>query len=229
MAKDLMKKLKGMQKSWKESEPARGGFGVPDGTYNVRIDEATLCEAKQSGRLQIKWVLVVIDGDYANKKICKFDGMDDPKSLPYVQGSLEALELEIPDDITEIGTVLEEAVGKEVEIQVRTKDEFTNIYFNGLLEAGDSDEEEEEDAEDAEDEDGDDAEESDDDDDSEDEDEDSDDDEDSDEEEEITKSDVLKMDADELAEVIKANKLKIKKAEKMKLADLRKAVAKELF
>ena len=139
----MITKLKGMQKSWADSEPKRGGVGVPDDDYVARIDTAVLGESKTSQRLQIEWGMTVLEGDFEGKKISKYDGINEAKDLPYVQGTLEALELDIPEDITEIGEVLENAVGLIVDVTVKTRDEFTNIYFNELVEDYEESEEEE--------------------------------------------------------------------------------------
>ena len=126
--------LKKMQTDWDDSEPKRGGAGVPDDDYVVRIDSVVLAESKTSQRLQIEWGMTVMEGDYEGRQINKYDGIDEPKDLPYVQGTLESLELDIPSDITDIGEVLEGASGLYVDITVKTRDEFTNIYFNEIVE-----------------------------------------------------------------------------------------------
>jgi hypothetical protein len=234
MAKNLASKLKGLQKAWKNSEPQRGGVGVPDGMYPCRIDEAVLQEAKSSGRLQIKWGMSVIDGDHENKKIYKYDGLDNEQALGFIMGTFETLELEIPDNIEEIGEALEAAVGLECMVQVKTKDEFTNIYFNDLLDSdGSEDEEEEEDESDEEEESDDDdsdsdeeeEEESDDEDGAEDEDE-----EEAEEEEELSAKDINGMSKSELVSLIEEEELgkKVKGYKTMDVKALRKGVIKAL-
>ena len=142
----LSSRLKALQKSWKTATPKQGGVGVPDGTYEVRIESAILEEAKSTERLQIHWVLTVLTEEYANKALHKYDGCDRPEDLDWVQGTLETLELTIPDNIADIGPTLEEAQGLLAEVTVQTRDEFTNIYFNDLL----ADQEEEEEGEEGE-------------------------------------------------------------------------------
>lgn len=145
MAKDrrnrgsLKERLQNLQKDWESSEPKVGGAKVPDNNYTAKITGAFVEEAKSSGRLQIHWILLVADGEYEGREIHKRDGIDTAENLPYVQGSLQVLNLNIPDSIDDIGDVLENAVGLLVDITVATSDEFTNIYFNELLEDFDSD------------------------------------------------------------------------------------------
>ena len=144
----LKSRLKALQSAWADSEPQRAGASVPDDNYACRIESAVVEEAKSSGRLQIHYDLVVIDNeDFEGRKIQKYDGIDTEENLPYAQGTLEALELEIPDDIEDIGETLEEAAGLVVDVTVATRDEFTNIYFNELLEGYEEEEEEEEEKE----------------------------------------------------------------------------------
>ncbi|MBW8002645.1 MAG: hypothetical protein FVQ80_11590 [Planctomycetes bacterium] len=147
----LSSRLKALNKAWKTATPKQGGVGVPDGTYEVRIDSAILEEAKSTSRLQIHWTLAVLTEEYANKMLHKYDGCDKAEDLDWVQGTLETLELEIPDNIADIGPTLEEAQGLLAEVTVQTRDEFTNIYFNDLLadqeEEGEEEEGEEEEGE----------------------------------------------------------------------------------
>lgn len=130
----IMGRLGKLQKEWKKAEPRRGGAPVPDDNYSARIESAVLEESQQTERLQIHWTLVIQDEDYEGKKLHKYDGINEERDLEWIQGTLEALELDIPDDITTIGEVLEETQGLLVSITVSTKDEFTNVYFNELLE-----------------------------------------------------------------------------------------------
>ncbi len=148
---DIQSRLKKMQSSWEETEPSRGRINLPDDNYGVRINSAVLEESKSSGRLQIHWDMTVIDeGDFENVSVHKYDGIDTEENLPYVQGALEALELDIPDDLADIGETLEAAAGLEVDITVATKDEFTNIYFNELLQGAGEEGDDEADDDDAE-------------------------------------------------------------------------------
>lgn len=140
--KDLKSRLEALQSSWEESEPTRAGAAVPDDNYVCRIESAILEEAKSSGRMQVHYDSVILEGDFTDRHVHKYDGLDTPENLPYVQGTLEALELEIPENLGDIGEVLEEAAGLVVAVTVNTRDEFTNIYFNELVEGYEAGEEE---------------------------------------------------------------------------------------
>lgn len=148
----LATKLKRLQKKWNDAEPKTGRSYLPDGNYNCRIESATIEESAKSGTLQISWNLSVVDGDYEGKSIRKWDGLEGENSLDWLQGSLETLELELPDNIEDLGATLEESNGLLIEVSLNTRDEFQNCYFNELLEQeeGEDDDEEEEEGEDEE-------------------------------------------------------------------------------
>jgi hypothetical protein len=131
--KSLLKKLAGLQSSWKKSTPQKGGIVVPDGDYVVRFDSAVLETAKSSGRLQINFTMVILTEEYAGKKIHKYTGMDDAQSLPYLQGDLETLEIEIPENINDIGDALEQVGGLVAQVTQQTRDDFINLYIQELL------------------------------------------------------------------------------------------------
>ncbi len=228
--KNTASTLKSLQKNWKKTEPRKVGAPVPDNGYSARINTAVIEESKASGRLQVNWGLEVTDGDYAGRKLFKFSGLESEDNLAFLQGDLETLELPIPENIADLGEVLEDAAGLAVEVNVRTKEEFTNVDFIELLEDEDSDEDEDEDEDEEEEEDDtDEDEESDDEDDDEDEDEDDDEEDEEEEEVELTKSAVRKMDKDELIEVIGDYDLKVKPKKHKTLTALRKAVITKLF
>ncbi|KKK73274.1 hypothetical protein LCGC14_2895480, partial [marine sediment metagenome] len=191
--KNLASTLKNIQKGWKKTQPRKVGAPVPDDSYSARIESAVIEESKSSGRLQVHWELEITDGDYKGRKIHKFSGLETDDNLAFLQGDLETLELPIPEKIDDLGEVLEDAKGLLLEINVRTKEEFTNIDFIELLEDDEGEEEEEEEEED--DEEDDEASEDEDEDEAENEDEDE-------EEEELTKASVRKMNRDELETAI---------------------------
>jgi hypothetical protein len=203
----LKGKLAKLGSDWEASEPKRAGMPLPDGEYVARIDEAVLNESRASGRLQVTWKMTCMgdeDGNYEGRKVSKFSGLDSVDSLSYFMGDLESLEIEAPDDISDIGETLEEAAGIEVIISIWTRDEFTNISFKELAETSGEEGGEEEAGEEPAAEEG------------------------AEEGEELTEEDVDEMDKSELLELIKEEELEIKTKGK-KAGALRKAVKEALF
>lgn len=103
---------------------------VPDGKYQVRIETARLAESSK-GDPMIRWDLVVISGQHAGRHIFK-NSVITSASLPFVKGDLKVLGVALPkfsDLPNHLGLVLDKAL----QVTKRTKDEYTNIYFNKLL------------------------------------------------------------------------------------------------
>jgi hypothetical protein len=174
------KKLSKLAKIWSKTEARTGGI-VPVGTYAVEI-KAVKIEDGKNGSPKLHWTFEVADGDYEGKKIPKWDNLETDNNLAFVKGAMQALGLEIPDDIEDLEEALQEAVGLSCEVRVVEKDEYINVYIQRLLDGDDDEEEEDEDeaeSDEAEEDDEDDEEEAD-----EDEEDDEDEDEDEDEEEE---------------------------------------------
>lgn len=145
----IQDRLNGLQESWEGAEPREGFSPIPDGDYSLRIDTATIEEAKESKRLQVKWAMTVVSpAEFGNRKLWKYDGLDTVENLEWLKGSLATLEVELPDDISELGEALESLAGSGVDVTVKTKDEYQNVYFNGPIDLDEADEDEDDDDDD---------------------------------------------------------------------------------
>lgn len=114
------------------------GQTLPDGEYEGVIVDAVVGESKsESKRLQCVWTLrATEDGDYKDREVLKFSGLETGDNMAWFKGDLEALELDIPDNIDNIGDTLNDAINLPILFSVRTRDEFTNIDFIEVLEGG---------------------------------------------------------------------------------------------
>ena len=158
-SKDPLSKLKALQKLWKKAAPKKFGKQAPDGDYEVKIISAILEQAKKEPhRLQVLWTMNIIEGDLEGREIQHRSGLEGSEEcLDYFQGELETLELELPDNIGDVGDTLQDAVGLELSVTLATRNQYQNVSFDELLEASDDDDEDEDEGE-PEDEDGDDEE-----------------------------------------------------------------------
>ena len=103
---------------------------VPDGKYQVRIDSVRL-ESSQKGDPMIKWDLVILSGSQAGRRMFR-NSVITAASLPYVKGDLKTLGLALTK-FSELKGRLEELLDKTVEVTKRTRGEFSNVYFNRLI------------------------------------------------------------------------------------------------
>ena len=113
-----------------ESAEAPAYAELPDGKYQVTINKALLAESRQ-GDPMLKWDLIIISGPHEGRHIFK-NTVISQKSMPYVKADLTRLGLEMKR-ITELPARLPAVLDKTLEVTVRTKGEFTNVYFNKVL------------------------------------------------------------------------------------------------
>lgn len=139
--------LAALQKLWSGGEPRKALGPLPDGTYQATITKAEL-KTTQTGKPQIDTTLQVISGEYEDRTVHKYDLLMTQENVNWVQGMFEVLEVELPEKVKDLPDVLEETVGKIVEISVRNAEGFCNVYINDLLEEVEDDEDVEEDEED---------------------------------------------------------------------------------
>jgi hypothetical protein len=140
----LEKILKQVDEDWKEAEAVEitGRAAVPDGNYKCFLKNARVEFSKSSDRLQVAWEMEVVEGKQEGKSVMKFDGLDNDVSMGWMKGTMKVLGMEVPKSITKLPGVFEEFFegNKDIPINitVRTKDNFTNVYINGLAEEEES-------------------------------------------------------------------------------------------
>lgn len=131
---------KQLSKAWDDAYQVKGeagqGFEPEDARYAVALVMAEMGESKASGRLQITWEYLFLDGEYKGKTFRSYDGLDRPEGLPYVMRRIETLGYDTPESFEELEPLLKQ-ISKDkpyIRIQVKTKGEFTNVYVLGKLE-----------------------------------------------------------------------------------------------
>jgi hypothetical protein len=108
---------------------------VPDGKYQVRINSVKLAQS-QKGDPMIKWDLIVISGQFTDRHIFK-NSVITPASLPFVKGDLKTLGLTLAK-FSDLPNHLESLLDLKVEVTKRTKGDYTNVYFNKVIQIGES-------------------------------------------------------------------------------------------
>jgi hypothetical protein len=103
---------------------------LPDGKYQVRIESVRMAESQKHDPM-IKWDLIVISGQLAGRHIFK-NSVITAASLPFVKGDLKVLGVQLPK-FSDLPNHLEALLDKKLQVTKKTKDEYTNVYFNKLL------------------------------------------------------------------------------------------------
>lgn len=125
-----------------------GEFGedVPDGHYVCLVNGCKINQSKASGRWQISWDFTVVwdpNRRYKNRHIFIHDGITkvdkaSGKQLPndvgmgIIRKRFQDLGLGAPTK-DQLPTAVSKAPGRVVLMEQKTKGDFLNIYFNGLV------------------------------------------------------------------------------------------------
>lgn len=141
-------KLKQLQKKWKAATPRTGG-GLPDGDYEGVIKTAVVGLSKsEAKRLQCVWTLEATAPEgFEGRKQIKIAGLETEDNLCWFQGDLAVLGIDPPDSAEDIADAAGQTEGLPIAFRVRTKQEFTNVDFIGLLEGVEVEETENEETE----------------------------------------------------------------------------------
>jgi hypothetical protein len=139
MGSEFSNRLKKLGGNWKKAskrDPSEfGGSAIEDGIYRLRITGCELTESVSSGRLQIHWEFTVAEGESKGEQVHDYDGLESEDNLFFLQRKLARLGKEVPEDVSTIETVLQE-IEKErplIRARVKTKDDFTHVYINKML------------------------------------------------------------------------------------------------
>ena len=136
---EFRSQLEEFEAAWKEASAESVFDNLPDGKYQVGIEEVRLENAKKSGRLQLAWVLTVMNGDYAGRKVFHYRGLDREESVGWMKREIYACGLEV-ESILDLPDMLPELLDRVVEITLKTKrgsdgEDYQNCFINELLEA----------------------------------------------------------------------------------------------
>lgn len=131
----LQKFLKSKASAWEKARENRPGSydNPPDGKYTTRLTGATINESKNSGRVQIVFTYLVVDGDEAGRDLKSFHGIEDEQQMEWAASHCYRLGLDIsdvplvklPENLAEL-----EAFAPYVKLTLKTKGEYQNIYVD---------------------------------------------------------------------------------------------------
>ena len=129
--------------AWNEAKKVKDeapqGFTPEQGSYLMAVVKAEAGSSQSSGRRQVRWDVIFLEGDYAGKVKPFFDGLDRAESLPFLMRRMNALGYQEPDSPEELDKVLKEITSDRPRFKGRIKNngDFQNLYVDKLLEEGD--------------------------------------------------------------------------------------------
>jgi len=143
-----------LQKMWEDADSAGGGE-LPDGTYQFKVlkkgkdGRVTGFKMSDKGKPTFKTQLKCVGGaeEFIGTEIEINDNLETSENMGWFKKKLSRMNISLPEDISDItdGEVADQMIGKTFEGQVKTKNDFLNVYVNRLI--GESEEGEESDDE----------------------------------------------------------------------------------
>ncbi|MGE5623811.1 MAG: DUF669 domain-containing protein [Methanocella sp.] len=127
----LRSELAAFDQNWKDIEiNENGNFDpLPDGKYQVAVEEVSLERSKASGRAQVKWTLRVLVGEHKGRLIWRYNGIENFDQATYLKKDLHTCGLDL-EKLSDLADRAGELVGVVLEVTLRTKGEFQNCYLN---------------------------------------------------------------------------------------------------
>ena len=134
---DFKEQLQEYEQMWQDAPEGDTFENLPDGKYQVSIQEVRFENAKTSGRLQLAWVFQVESGQHKGRKVFHYRGLDKEESVGWMKKEVARCGLKV-EQITDLPDKLEELLFRIIEITLKTKknngEEFQNCFINKLLE-----------------------------------------------------------------------------------------------
>jgi Protein of unknown function (DUF669) len=110
-----------------EIAPAATPADVPDGEYQVVIDQVDLTQARTSGNKMMVWKFRVREGVHAGRCLWKWRAIAE-RTIPYLKEELVKCGLKL-ERLSDLPKHMDQLPGKDVRIVKRTKDTDVNIYI----------------------------------------------------------------------------------------------------
>ena len=105
---------------------------LPDGVYQASIDSVSIGRSKGSGRLQLEWSLVVIEGDYRGRWIFRYSGLGSEENLRFLKKDLTKCGVSL-DRISDLQHRLRDLLDVVVEVELKTKASNGKQYQNSYI------------------------------------------------------------------------------------------------
>lgn len=143
--RDMKERLKAMQKAWE----ARGSSSatVPDGKYEMKLQDFSIDTAKSSGKLMITREHLITSGEFAGDVVRDRMSLETEYSSFFVSQWIESMGCDPPEQIEDLPETIQSIVEDclSYTATVKKSGDFVNVTNCQLIESYDDDDDEEED------------------------------------------------------------------------------------
>lgn len=131
-----MTDLEQYDEAYDEAETSNTDFDtVPDGTYQVYIDEAVMKETKDTRLPMLAWKFKIINGNYEGRVLFKNNVITE-KTIGYLKTDLSKCELELKK-FSDLPKEVSKLLNVWLEVKVKNKGDNQNVYIQRKLDKSD--------------------------------------------------------------------------------------------
>jgi hypothetical protein len=105
---------------------------LPDGNYQVVVDKAELKRSKDKGNPMLEWTLRVVAPHHIGRLMWKRNMIVTSDNVAWLKADLMTCGLAL-EKLSDLSQRLKELLSIGLTVAVRTKGEFTNVYFNDKI------------------------------------------------------------------------------------------------
>jgi len=122
-----------MDEQWQaiEVDPS-GNVRLPDGNYQVNLEETYIDESKDGQKILWKVTFKVLNGQHQGRLIFLTHVLNDPDRLQYVKQDCYRLGFPIAK-LSDLPAVFEKMLDLKVEVKLKTNGEYQNCYIQKRL------------------------------------------------------------------------------------------------
>lgn len=128
-----MEYLEEFNEDYEDAEVTRSDFDViPDGTYQVFVDEVAMKETKESKKPMLSWKFKIMGGKYEGRFLFK-NSVITHDTIGYVKTDLSICKLKL-DKFSDLPTQLFNLFNVWLEVKVANKGDNQNVYLQKRIE-----------------------------------------------------------------------------------------------
>ncbi len=105
---------------------------VPDGKYQVNVDQVELVRAKSSGNPMLKWTLRILAPRFPGRLLWRNNIIASRENIKWLKTDLHTCGLDL-EKLSDLYKHLGQLTGVKLEVTKRTNGDFENVYLNRRL------------------------------------------------------------------------------------------------
>ena len=105
---------------------------VPDGKYQVNVDQVELVRSKSSGKPMLKWTLRILAPRFRGRLLWRNNMIESRENLKWLKTDLHTCGLDL-EKLSDLYKHLGQLTGVKLEVNKRTNGDYENVYFNRRL------------------------------------------------------------------------------------------------